>query len=347
MLPLLLYGEITRAQIAKMLIFGLEGTTLSQNPKLAETIKRYGLGGVILFGKNFATPAQVRKLTGDLQALSDTTLLIGIDQEGGAVDRLAKLPGFPKTPSAAKMATLPAKSVKARYYQMALRMQRLGINLNFAPVVDLAINPQNPVIVRYGRAYGRDVEKVAQMARYFIDAHRRCGILCTLKHFPGHGSSSQDSHRGFTDVSGSWQRTELQVFEKLISGGYGDLVMSAHIYNARLDPENPATLSYRILHTILRQKLHFEGVVITDDMQMGAIGQNYTLDEAIAGAVNAGADMLLFGNQLARPLDPQEVIERILRLVWAGRIDPARILDANRRIDSLKQKLKTLRERKS
>ena len=328
-----------REAIAGMLIFGMQGRSVDVDPALAETIRRYGLGGVILFGKNISGPRQLRGLTDGLRRLSAKPLLIAVDQEGGRVDRLAKLPGMHPVPSAKEIAQLPPETVSRIYNMMAADLARLGFNCNFAPVVDLAKNPANRVIVRNGRSYGADPERVVATAKRMIDADRRHGILSTLKHFPGHGSSRGDSHLGFTDVSGSWSAEELQPFAKLIEAGEADMIMSAHIYNRRLDPRYPATLSRRTLTGLLRKRLGFSGVIVTDDMQMGAIRQNYPLAESIALAIDAGADMLLFGNQLQRPVDPMRVIGIIEGLVRSGRISPQRIRRSNRRIARLMEKI--------
>lgn len=335
-------GPVTKAQISSMLIFGMQGLHLSEDPKLEEALRRYPLGGVILFGKNLKTAAQVRSLTERLQRMHASTLLIGIDQEGGSVDRLAKIAEEAKTPSATDMARQRDAVAKRIYRKMAKRLHTFGFNLNFAPVVDLCANPKNRVIVKNRRCFATEWARVAQTARIFIDAHYDSGLLCTLKHFPGHGSSMADSHKGFTDVTDTWRADELQPYRYLIDANRTDLIMSGHIFNRHLDPRFPATLSYAMLTDLLRKRLHFRGVVVSDDMQMGAITKNYRLEEALTRAVNAGCDMLLFGNQLAQPLAPQKIIDMLYRLVEEGKIAPSRIEEANRRIRVLKSKINFL-----
>ena len=329
-----------------MLVFGFQGTHIGDDPSLCDTIRRDALGGVILFGKNLRTLPQTARLTAGLQALNRDTLLIAIDEEGGRVDRLAKLKTIPPTPSAREMAHLPPQKRERLWRAMAANLKRLGFNLNFAPVVDLAINPQNPVIVKKGRAFGNDPGQVAQLAKSFIRIHHAAGLLTTLKHFPGHGSSRSDSHKGFTDVTRTWHATELAPFQKLIDAGCVDLIMSAHIFNAKLDPRKPATLSSKVLTGLLRERLHYDRVIVTDDLQMGAITQNYSLEEAIAGAIDAGADLLLFGNQLAHPVTADRVIDIIASLLASGRIEAAAIHRANARIRSLKARLNGTVQRK-
>ncbi len=333
---------VTKAQIASLLIVGMQGLSLEEDPMLKEALGRYPPGGVILFGKNLHDVRQVRALTDVLQRQNPQTLLIALDQEGGAVDRLRKIEGDPKTPSATQMAHYPRKQAAKRYREMARRMHTLGFNLNFAPVVDLCANPKNRVIVKNHRCFAKDPAKVAEMARLFIDAHHAQGVLCTLKHFPGHGSSLGDSHKGFTDVYDTWQPEELTPYMVLIDAGKADLIMSAHIFNRRLDPRYPATLSYATLTKLLRQKLGFGGVIVSDDMQMGAIRKNYTLEEAVTRALNAGCDMLLFGNQLEHPISVQKLIDTILRLIHAGKISETRIEEAAAHVESLKAKINSI-----
>ena len=338
-LLLSLPADTLKQEIARMLVVGFSGTQLEMNSSLARVIREYPLGGVILFGKNLKNRKQVQALTGQLQKLSGEKLLIGVDQEGGYVDRLGKLPDLFKTPSAARIARMDRLKAAAYYRRMAAALHELGFNLDFAPVVDLAVNPKNRVIVGFQRSYGKHPDKVAANASLLIDALHHEGIVTVLKHFPGHGSSAGDSHEGFTDVSQSWHSEELLPFLKLIGSGRADMVMSAHIFNRHLDPIYPATLSKKVIGSLLRKEMRFTGVVISDDMQMGAIRKNYTLDEAIVSAVNAGVDMLLFGNQIGKPYDVQMLIDRIAALVESGKISRKRIAEANRRIVKLKEKL--------
>lgn len=325
-----------------MLIFGIRGQSLKKDPKLAKLLQHYSPGGVILFGKNLHNAQQVRSLTHTLQSSSRKTLLIAVDQEGGVVDRLRKIKGETKTPAATEMAKATPEKARKIYTQMAHRLHALGFNLNFAPVVDLCKNPKNRVIVQNRRCFSADPVKVVKMAKIFIDVHHKAGVLCTLKHFPGHGSSVGDSHKGFTDVTDTWQPDELKPYIDLIDANRTDLIMSAHIFNRHLDSRYPATLSYKVLTGLLRQKMGFKGVIVSDDMQMGAIAKNYTLESALTHAVNAGCDMLLFGNQLSRPVDPQYIIEMIYKLVREGRISSERIEEANARITLLREKINSL-----
>jgi beta-N-acetylhexosaminidase len=335
---ILLSAASLKKEIAGMLIVGFCGKSLDQNSTLVHTIQKYSLGGVILFTPNLFDREQVQKLTSALQGLHQKKLFIALDQEGGFVDRLGKIEGSFKTPSAARMSRFKEERVKRYYRKMAKEMKSLGFNLNFAPVVDLAVNPENRVIVGFQRAYGDSPRKVVQMASWFIDAMHQEGILTTLKHFPGHGSSTGDSHEGFTDVSNSWHKEELLPFMKLIALHKADMIMTAHIFNRHLDTIYPATLSRHVVNDLLRQSMGYNGVVVSDDLQMGAIRKNYDLKESITRAINAGVDLLLFGNQIGKPYDIEMLIALIASLVEEGRVSRERILEANERIDRLKAK---------
>ncbi len=311
-----------------MIIIGFEGEKVPKH--LQGYIKANGIGGVILFSKNIKNPAQLKALTSDLVAL-DSTIMIATDQEGGLVQRLSSKNGFFDTPRPIMIAKLGEEKAKFYYKKMAKMLADSGINVNFAPCVDLAINPKNSVIYRYGRAFSANPKEVIAYADIFIQAMQEEGVLSVIKHFPGHGSSMGDSHQGFVDVSDSWKREELEPFFKLDAKA----IMSAHIFNSHLDSNFPATLSKKSL-SLLRGS-GFEGIIISDDLQMGAIRKNYDLNSTLTHAINAGVDMLLFGNQLSRPIMIEDIVTRIMALIKAGKIDKTHILIANRHINAIKE----------
>ena len=168
----------------------------------------------------------------------------------------------------------------------------------------------------------------------FIDALKSKGVISVLKHFPGHGSSLGDSHLGFVDVTQTWSERELEPYQKLIASNSVSMIMSAHVYNAKLDATYPATLSYAINSKLLREKMHYNGVLISDDLQMEAISKFYTLKETVTLAINSGIDMLLFGNQLSQT-KTDEIVETIMAQVKNGAISLERIIEANERIARL------------
>ena len=269
-----------------------------------------------------------------------------MDEEGGKVSRLKHVYGFPSTVSAEYMGERNDSAfTTAKSYAVAGTLRDAGININFAPSVDVNVNPACPVIGRLGRSFSSDPSVVADNAAWSIMAHHRRGIMTAIKHFPGHGSSRSDSHFGMTDVTDTWTESELIPFRRLIDAGLADVVMTAHIYNANLDSLYPATLSHNVIDGILRNQLNFDGVVMTDDMYMEAIVNHYTLSEAVIRAINAGCDMLILGNNSPSgyfPGRPDEVIDIIVNAVLTGEISRERLDESARRIEDLFARLRKL-----
>ncbi|HBQ61881.1 MAG TPA: glycoside hydrolase family 3, partial [Balneolaceae bacterium] len=203
--------------------------------------------------------------------------------------------------------------------------------------VDVNTNPDNPVIGNIERSFSSDPDKVAEHTGYVIDEYSKEGILSVLKHFPGHGSSTTDSHLGFTDVTDTWDPKELIPYKKLFAEKEIRAVMTAHIFNANIDSVWPATLSEKTINGLLRDSLGFEGVVFSDDMQMDAIREEYGLETAIQQTINAGVDVLIFGNNLHYEPDIAErAIGIIQKLLREGKIEKETVEQSIARIDSLK-----------
>ncbi|MFA6174515.1 MAG: glycoside hydrolase family 3 N-terminal domain-containing protein [Kiritimatiellales bacterium] len=351
---LLLAGAVTcfaetspEQKIGGLLMVGFRGMSVDQNSPVVRDILEYNLGGVILFDadlqlktneRNIRSPEQLARLTGILQSYAKGSLLIAIDQEGGLVNRLKPAYGFPPTLSQQQLGA--RNDSEFTYRQTALLAAALkasGINLNLAPDVDLAVNPEN-FIVKKERTFSADPEKTVCHAAEFIRAHHDQGVLCTLKHFPGHGSSAADSHKDMTDVTETWQAKELEPYRQLCKKT--DVVMTAHIFQRNLDPELPATLSKRIITGLLRNEIEYDGVVITDDLGMKAIADHYGFETALEYSLNAGADILLIANN--ETCDPDMVpktVQIIAGLVRSGRVPEARIDEACRRIAQLKSRI--------
>ena len=216
----------------------------------------------------------------------------------------------------------------------------MGFNVNFAPVVDLAINPDNPVIAKYGRAFSADAALTAKHASIIVEQHRRYGVVTSLKHFPGHGSSKADTHLGIADVTAYWQKEELEPYKMMIDSGKIDAIMTAHIVNKKLDKKgNPGTLSEKIVNGILRKDLGHDGVVFTDDMQMHAITEHFGFEKSIELSIKAGVDVLLFSNNIKgsdeRTVDA--VTKVIKQLIVDGEISEERIDQSYQRIMKLKK----------
>ena len=344
-----------REQAARMLIVGFRGDTIGEDVR--HYVADLGVGGVILFDsdltsggghgtRNIRSPRQLKSLCDRLKRLAGSDLLIAVDEEGGKVSRLKHVYGFPSTVSAEYMGERNDSAfTTAKSYAVAGTLRDAGININFAPSVDVNVNPACPVIGRLGRSFSSDPSVVADNAAWSIMAHHRRGIMTAIKHFPGHGSSRSDSHFGMTDVTDTWTESELIPFRRLIDSGLADVVMTAHIYNANLDSLYPATLSHNVIDGILRNQLNFDGVVMTDDMYMEAIVNHYTLSEAVIRAINAGCDMLILGNNSPSgyfPGRPNEVIDIIVNAVLTGEISRERLDESARRIDDLFARLRRL-----
>lgn len=332
--------------IGQMLLVGFENQDINPNSQIVKDIQKYDLGGVILFDKfyddrtktkNIRSADQVQKLTKKLNMFANRELFIAIDQEGGKVARLKPEYGFVKTPSAFEVSKSSLENAKKVYERQSYMLHQAGINLNFAPVVDLAVNPKNKVIVGLERSYGSDSKAVASFAGVMINEQQKRGITSVLKHFPGHGSSLEDSHEGYVDVSKTWSTKELEPYQKLIDKNEIDMIMTAHVFNKAMDQNYPATLSYRVNSEILRGKMKYHGLIISDDMQMKAISEHYSTKEAVTLAINAGVDILLFGNQLAQ-ISVERIVNTIFEQVQNGSIPIGRIIESNQRIKNLHTK---------
>jgi beta-N-acetylhexosaminidase len=331
-----------REKIGQLIHVGFRGCT----PDECE----HGVGTVILFDqemadkttrrRNIVSPEQVAALTAHLQAQARIPLLISIDQEGGRVNRLKPEYGFPASVSHEELGALddPAETYR-RAEAMAVTLKSVGINFNLAPVVDLDAHPDNPIIKGKKRSFSADPVKAARHAGEFLKGHRAQGVLGCLKHFPGHGSATGDTHLGLVDVTTTWSEKELVPFETLVKAGLCDAIMSAHVFNRRLDPERPATLSRKVITGLLRERFGFQGVITSDDMEMKAIADHYGMETAVPEALNAGIDMLCFGNNLSYDPDiAPRAIAVIEKAVADGRVSEARINEACARILTLKQK---------
>ena len=292
--------------------------------------------------RNITSREQLQALTAQLQEPAAIPYFIAIDAEGGYVNRLKEKYGFTrKVPTAQQMGRGPAVETAAIAGQLAAEMQETGLNWNLAPVVDVNVNPESPAIGAIERSFSADPAVVAAHAHAFSNAMRQRQVIPTLKHFPGHGSAAGDTHLGVTDVTATYNRdVELAPYAELLGGGYDGTVMTAHIVNRNLDPSaRPATLSPPIISGLLRQELGFAGVVVSDDMQMGAIVAEYGPEEAAIAAVQAGVDIILLANQQG-DYDLQRVYrvrDALLQAVAAGVLTEERIYQSAARILSLKE----------
>ncbi|MDF1757425.1 MAG: glycoside hydrolase family 3 N-terminal domain-containing protein [Legionellaceae bacterium] len=349
-----------RDKIGQMLLVGFDGSQITATSPIVRQIDEFGIGGVILFDydfktkqfdKNIQNQQQLQQLNADLQKFNNTLniknnranlpLFISVDYEGGFVDRLKERYGFPKTTAANIVGKMSDDDAIKAANAMAITLKELGFNLNFAPVLDVDVNPENPVLGKLGRCFSADPKQVTHFASIYADAFMQNDIKPAFKHFPGHGSSNADSHLGFVDVTEDWQPLELDPYKSLLQNEKYNrtMIMTAHIVNRKLDDSGlPATLSRKVLTDMLRNEMHFDGVIITDDMQMKAISEQYSLEESLPLAINAGVDMFIFGNQLSdSPEDFAKVIDIIEQNVLSGAIKHKLIDDSYARIVKLKQ----------
>lgn len=311
-------------KIGQLIVVGFEGTRI--NADIKSNICRHFVGGVTLFARNIQSPRQIAMLTNDLQKLTQETehqipLFIAMDQEGGWVARLkigaTILPGNMAL-GATESAELAVQAGKIT----ALELAAVGVNLNFAPVVDVNNNPRNPVIDR--RSFGECPDLVSRFGCAYIKGLQQNGVLATAKHFPGHGDTTVDSHTDLPTVEHDAERirtVELKPFRAVIEANVG-AIMTAHIVYPTLDANRPATLSRPILTDLLREQLGFDGLVVTDDMEMKAIDKRFRTGEAAVMAIEAGADMVL---TLWSYRNQREVFNALVSAVKSGRISEDKI----------------------
>ena len=346
-----------RLRIADLILIGFDGTQVAGNEEVRRLVCDVKVGGVLLFERfagsgqprNMVSPTQLTELTRDLQALAarcaGRPLFIATDAEGGRVMRLSPRLGYAPTRPARELGERDDPAfTQAEARRMGEMLHEAGINWNLAPVVDVAVNPTNPAVVALGRTYSGDPERVAAHAQAFVRGMHEAGVLTSLKHFPGHGSSRSDSHLGFTDVSDTARlRIELAPFRSMIAAGLADSVMTAHVFNRGLDPWDPATLSRFTVQRVLRGWLHYDGVAVSDDLLMGAIAQHYGLEDAAVLALGAGVDVLLIAQNTGGKQDDraaERVIAAVTRALAAGTLRESRIREAVGRVDTLRAKLR-------
>ncbi|MDH7796553.1 MULTISPECIES: glycoside hydrolase family 3 N-terminal domain-containing protein [unclassified Beijerinckia] len=330
------------AMIGQMLILGFSGTASDAGGAqgLARQIAAGQAGGVCFLGHNTRSRQGIESLTRLFGGAGrQFKPLIAVDQEGGAVQRLGAKSGY--------NAVQPAQAIAARgeptnaervYAAMARELKSAGFNLNLAPVVDLGFEPRNPIIAKWGRAFGQDGATVAKYASAFVEGHRSAGVLTALKHFPGHGSTLGDSHEKPVDLTATWKPEELEPYRRMARSGDIDIVMSGHLSHARLTGGEPATLSRAAIEGVLRRDIGYQGVAMTDDLDMAAIRSSYTLSEAVIRAISAGNDLLLLSNsRTPDPNLPAALIASVKEAVATGRIPAGRIEASAARIGSLKQ----------
>jgi len=329
------------SMIGQMIMVGVGGSKTSDKwiKQIEIDIKKGRVGGVILFGNNIENPKQIKKLISFLSSIkTEHKLFIAIDQEGGKVQRLSKKKGFNSYPSAFEVARkktlLDSYSI---YKNLSDDLKEYGFNINFAPVVDIDINPNSPAIGAKKRSFSAEEDIVIAYSNEFIRASNSAEIISVLKHFPGHGSAIKDSHKQLTDVSGTWEYRELKPYYDFVKYGKVDAIMVGHINLKKFDKIYPASLSKNMISGLLREQLGFDGVVFSDDMQMKAIIDIYGLKKSVILAINAGVDVLVYSSYFTKKSSVlKKVKEIILQAVKSGKIDIKTIERSYKRVIRLK-----------
>jgi len=331
-----------------MLIIGFRGTEIKELDKLIENINKYNIGGIILFDidspsksfpRNIINKPQLKKLISDIKNKTRKDLLISVDLEGGKVNRLKPKYGFEYIKSQNQVAKEGKKEANIVSKKIAKELKEMGINLNFAPSVDVNINPNNPIIGKIGRSFSSNPKIVGEFANIYIKNFQKEQIIPVIKHFPGHGSSNKDSHLGLVDLTQTYKEKELLPFKSIIENNYKGMIMTAHIMNKNIDKNFPATLSKKFIEGKLRKTLKFEGVVVSDDMAMGAIVNHFGFDNALTLAINAGCDMLVLSNNVKKYDDNliKKAVNSIYNSIKKEKISIKKLKQATKRIKTLKE----------
>lgn len=322
-------------KVGQLLVIGVEGTSFSG--EMDNLIRNYHVGGVIIMGRNVATTTEMLQLINDVKKANEpnkSPLFISVDEEGGRVSRLPA--GIPKLPTSEKIGKLNDESLSYRSgTYLAEVLKEFGYNMNFAPVLDVNSNPRNPVIG--DRSFGPNPTQVAQLGISTMHGMMDNGIIPVVKHFPGHGDTVVDSHKALPKVETTLEtlrNVELVPFQKAIEEG-ADVVMVAHILYPVLDPNYPSSMSKAIITGLLRDEMQFEGVVITDDLTMGAIANDYTIPKAAVQSFIAGSDLLLVVGDYQNQIN---TFNAFIKAIETGEITEMQLNESVKRILTLKEK---------
>ena len=315
-------------QAARLFSVGFHGKTLSDD--LSRLLAR-GVGGVIFFSRNVGEPREVADATSRIKRAAGRPLLLALDQEGGQVARLRN--GFTELPPMRAVGATGDVGLAHEVGALLGReVQAVGFDMNYAPVLDVDTNPQNPVIA--ARSFGRTPELVSAMGVAFAAGLDSVGVAACGKHFPGHGDTSQDSHSELPRLPHSLARleqVELKPFAAAVRAGIPSL-MTAHVIFEPLDALYPATMSRAVLHGLLREKLGYDGLVVSDDLEMRAIAGHYGSAETVVRGLNAGLDHFLCCHTAALA---HEAIEHVIHAVESGEVSRDTLANANRRLESV------------
>jgi beta-N-acetylhexosaminidase len=311
----------------RILIVGFEGHTA---PGTALDLVRQGVGGVILFARNVASPEQVAELNRSLKAVAPGLLLSSVDQEGGRVARLRR--PWTEWPPLRQLGDTGDEQLAEKVGRvLAVEVKACGFDVDYAPVLDVATNPSNPIIG--DRSFGSDPDLVGRMGAAMIRGLQALNVGACGKHFPGHGDTSQDSHLTLPRLPHGLERlrqVELPPFRYAIQAGVAS-IMTAHVVFEAVDADVPATMSHKVIDGVLRRELGFQGVVISDDLEMKAVHERFPMAEVIEKSLTAGVDAFLACKELSLQ---HEVIGHIVRAVESGKVPRARLEEAAKRMEA-------------
>jgi len=326
--------ELRRA-VGQMMMIKFIGSTIDDNSNIVEYIKQYHIGGVLLDNyryknakdktANIENPKQLKILINKLQfyakKYNNYPLLIAVNQEGGFINSLKPSHGFnnPNDPSQFQLGKKNQELIFNETLKRAMLLKEVGINVNLAPVADLNINPGNPAVGKLERSFGNNPQQVTSDLKSAIRAYKKANILCTLKHFPGLGSANKNTDYDLADLTKTWDKSELIPYQNLIESGPAyncDLIMSSHLINKKLDPSGiPVSLSKKVITDLLIKQMHFQGLVITDDMDAAAIRNHFSTRVAIEKAVLAGNNIIIYGG--TQGYDPEQEVGMLFNTLFA------------------------------
>ena len=326
-----------RQKISQMFITGFSGQSLAFNRNFVNLVEN-GLGGVIFFTQNISNEKQFKELISSIGVKASIPMFYSIDQEGGRVERTEKIHNGKKYLSAKNAYEMGLSYLQNQTKEIALELKGYGINMNFAPILDVNTNKDNPIIGE--RAFSSNADDVVAGSKVVIKEYEKYGIITVGKHFPGHGAASADSHKTLPtiDLSKEEMQEHLKPFEEAIKIGL-PAIMAAHVLYPAFDETNPASISKKIIDDLLINEINYDGVIITDDMEMNGI-KGFTRFEACIKAINAGINMFIFRDTTK---DIVELIEKLEKAVIEGIIPEEKIENSFDKIINLKRQYGIIR----
>jgi beta-N-acetylhexosaminidase len=318
--------EDAKKALGQMFIVGFSGLELSNDT--AAFLSQANIGGVILFAHNYETPAGVAELINQVQECrTESPLWISVDQEGGKVQRFKK--GFTIIPPAATVGAIDSPKLAFELAEMMAReLKAVGVNLNFCPVADIQTNPNNPVIG--SRAYGTTEDQVSKIVTGIVRGHLIAGVQPCVKHFPGHGDSSVDTHFALAKVDTPLEvlrEREFRPFMKAVKSRCA-MIMTSHVVVTSIDRDFPATLSKKILTDVLRGELRYSRIIVTDDMEMKAVTDHFGAEDAPRLAIEAGCDLLIYRSEAGA----RHAYASVLKALEDGKLSPKLVLESVARL---------------